>query len=607
MSTPIAARWGTLAGALALLLPAAGRAEGPPRFADLTPAVRQRVDRAASEQPPETFAQEAVNFAGNLPAWVIGQVALSPEEEAQRAAAQHKEILAQYRSLPTPAAVGRVWDKLLEALPPHFKPDGYRYTLTVLDMPEPRAFATGAGSVYVSRALLDSLPEGERGTAALGFVLAGEIGHTAYGHCRRGWQLLAVQEQARQGIRLGVERRTLEQILQTSVETAGRMVFFLYTREQQYDADLCSWGLCQNAGFAPDATLDALRFFTLTCHPALLTDPNYRPGDRALTSTWRYYLQTEAEPVLRLKRLLREQAGLVDNEESYGLFAFDRENGRLTRCAAESVGKEAAPVVVLHGLRGDMDAVRETLEYLGGHEGLARRPLLMFRYPSNESLPRCAVFLSREMKRVIAEPARADFVAHSAGGLVFRWYAEVLHDGFGRAVFLGTPHAGSNLAELKFILDVLAFTGGLKNGFAEALAESLPEGRGAIGHDLHPDSLFLRRLGRDARLARRYHVISGRYLSPPQARALRLTFAGVRTLLRQQLERIESPLLRQQAGVLIERLSPPPEITRGDLAVTEESACLPDAGRTTRTNLHHLALKSDREVLKHVAESLLPE
>jgi pimeloyl-ACP methyl ester carboxylesterase len=606
MSTPIAARWGTLAGAVALLLPAAGHAETP-RFADLTPAVRQRVDRAAGEQPAETFAQEAVNFAGNLPAWVISQVALSPEEEAQRAAAQHREILSQYRPLPRPAAVLRVWAKLIEALPPHFKPDGYRYELTVLDMPEPRAFATGAGAVYLSRALLEALPEGERGAAALAFVLAGEIGHTACGHCRRGWQLLAVQEQAREGIRLGVERRTLEQILQTGVDVAGRMVFFLYTREQQYEADLCAWGLCRNAGFAPDATLDALRFFTLVCHPDLRTDPNYRPGDRALTSAWRYYLQSEAEPVLRLRRLLREQAGLVDNEENYGLFAFDRETGRLTRCAAGSVGKGTAPVVVLHGLRGDQDAVRETLESLGGQEGLARRPLLVFRYPSNESLARCAVFLSREMKRVTAEPARVDFVAHSAGGLVFRWYAEVLHGDFRRAVFLGTPHAGSNLAELKFILDVLAFTGGLRNGFAEALAESLPEGRGAVGHDLYPESLFLRYLGSDERLARRYHVISGRYLSPPQARTLRLTFAGFRTLLRPQLERIESPLLRQQAKVLIERMHPPPEITRGDLAVTEESACLPGARRTTHTDLHHLALKTDREVLKLVAESLVAE
>ncbi len=40
----------------------------------------------------------------------------------------------------------------------------------------------------------------------------------------------------------------------------------------------------------------------------------------------------------------------------------------------------------------------------------------------------------------------------------------------------------------------------------------MPEGDGEVIHDVHEDSLFLRYVGHNAELARRYHVFSGECL-----------------------------------------------------------------------------------------------
>jgi hypothetical protein len=582
------APWPALAAVL--LAPFALAAEPAP----LTPPVRERLDRQALALPPETIPEEAVDLAGDLASWLVSQVPLTPEEERDHAAARHREILETGKPLPVPEAAAAVWRRLLERLPPHLRPEVFRYTLTVLDLPETDSFTVGGGFVYLSRPLLERLlAEPRRGEAALGFVLARELGHIGLGHTRRGWQLFEAREAARRGVRLCARPEAVERLLGTGIHMAGRSLYFLYARDQHHEADLFAWQLCGSAGLDPDQALDALRLLALLEGP-----PPAAPGRGALA----HYLTPRPPALPRLRRLLMERDGLVDEPERYGLFR-ERADGDLERCPDGAVGAGRAAVVLVHGLHGNADSLAELRHFLAGHEEMAGRTLLVFRHPGNESLARCGELLTREVRRVLAEPGAADFVCHSAGGLVFRYYAEVRHGGFRRAVFLGTPHGGSDLTELKFLVDAAEFASGLAWGLPAAVRHSVREGRGQIGQDLHPDSLFLRRLDA-AGLAGRYQVVAGRAVGLKRGWALRLTLAAARHALRDQVrDRLPADLQRQALHV-IDRLRLPEEVLDGDLIVSTDSACLPGAARTAILHLPHLALRDDPEVLRLVLTAL---
>src|SRR5262249_23161325 len=146
--------------------------------------------------------------------------------------------------------------------------------------------------------------------------------------------------------------------------------------------------------------------------------------------------------------------------------------------------------------------------------------LLVFRYPNNGSLARAGVFLDHEMRRGVVKPARAGFVCFSAGGLVGGYYAERPQGGVGPGGLLGAPNGGSRMASLKALLDAGEFFDLVKLGVPKAITKTLREGRGEIGHDLHPDSLFLRYLGGRPRDPKRYLLFSGSYLSRTEERAL---------------------------------------------------------------------------------------
>jgi hypothetical protein len=174
--------------AIALGLPTWGPgAAAPPGPRPLSPAVRQRVDRAAARQPLETLAREGINLTGNLPAWLLSQVPLTPEEELTHARRVRAEVTRRHRPARPPLVAARVLARLVRELPPHLNPAPFRYELAVLGGSEPRAFTPGGGLLYLSRPLLDGLlAGGARGEAALAWVLAREVGHVALGHCRRG-------------------------------------------------------------------------------------------------------------------------------------------------------------------------------------------------------------------------------------------------------------------------------------------------------------------------------------------------------------------------------------------------------------------------------------
>ena len=301
-----------------------------------------------------------------------------------------------------------------------------------------------------------------------------------------------------------------------------------------------------------------------------------------------------------------ERDGRFDDETTHGLFVYDRASGRLVRCGPKQIGPGEAPIVFVHGLRGTLYAFDAYLAAYAKRPELAGRPLLVFHYPNNESLSRCGEFLAREMRRCVADPERAGFVCHSAGGLVVRWYAEVRGGGFDRVIFLATPHAGTSLAGLKVFVDVLRFGLNLPGGLDFALADEFGEGHGAVALDLEPDSLFLRRLGRGKPPVQKYQIFYGQIFDFLQGLQYQIEF-GLAMQYAADFAGDFIPFPDCQARVRrrVAAMTLPDEIAHGDLAVSAASACLPGVEKATSVPLTHEAFRTNPDMIRRVLGAIL--
>ncbi len=565
-----------------------------------TPEGRARIDRSAERYPLDSPKQQTRNAAGNLPLWALSHLALSAEDEAEHAQAARKQILEKERKVETPAAARRALDHLVKHLPRSLKSEAFEYRIIVIDKPDAVVFTLGGGIIYLSNPLLDALlSDKERGETALAFVLAHQLGHMALQHTRRGWQVQELEQELQKGIELHVARPALRDALHTGVRAAGERTRFLYSRQQIYEADAFARQLCRNADLSADAALDALRWLAVVDEPPLLDDDKYAPkADDP---------QRETPPaLLRLRRLFAERDGLVDDKtDKYGLFIWNKIGDTFERCGKQSLAVEDKTIVFVHGFRGDMRTFRAYLKAFADDKVLSQYKLLVFRYPNNAGLERSGQFLVREMRRAVVAPAKTFFVCHSAGGLVFRWYAEIRKQPFDRAVLLSTPNQGTNMTALRYLTDIGAFFDEWKNNGPGALARMLPEGEGQLVLDVSRDSLFLQYLGHNADLAKRYHVFSGECLRPAALFALEAgLIATKRVLLNRLMPRMKSMVLRRQIQRRIEKLRIPAEIARGDLVVSANSALLNDAGRSTRTALNHEQFETDESVIEEIADSI---
>jgi Zn-dependent protease with chaperone function len=571
--------------------PSAGT--GHVRPAELTPDLCRRIDRLATQISLENLTRQKIDVHGNLAAWIIKRAPVSPADELAGARREHELIIRTVRHEPAPSAVHDLLQHLVAELPPHLNPLPFPFTLTVIDSEEPNVFCVGGGYLYITAPLLDSLLQPESsGREMLAFLLAHEIGHVALGHFRLGYQSMLLKEEIDRGISLSVDNVLLERILKTTINPAPTLARFLYTREQEYEADLFALHLCRNAGVNLDRALNAVRFVCLLEHPRLASDPSFRPNPAADRSLLVYYLSAHPEPLRRLKRLQMERTGEPDDGAEFGLLEFDRRTKGMHRAADRAFGDSRA-VILIHGMEGGANTYRELIEGMTASPQGQTIRLLVFVYPNDQSLARSGVMLHRELRRVFDSRRNVDFVCHSAGGLVFRYYAEVLGGEFRYAVFQGTPHGGSDLATLRCLLEATQFIGDLKLGYPAALANTLIDGHGQITQDLHPDSLLLRYLDRHPRPANRYYVIRGRVLRPTRALALTGAVKSARLALERRIDReISSDFMKRMARSAVATLKLPREVGAGDLAVAVDRATLAGAAEIITTRHNHQRLKS---------------
>lgn len=567
--------------------PAAAPAEPPApasvRLVD--PQQREAIDRFAYQAQLEPPDVRAVELAGSFTAWVLSSAAIAPAEEVTLALKRHEELLAGRQAYQSPRDVEMLLRDLAAYLPPRMRPPEFRFTVTVLEDAEPRAFSVGGGLVYLTRPLLELiLQDTSAARNLLAFVLARELGHTALGHNRRGYQLQKVGQTLERGLDRSLDRAALQRALKTSLAPAGQLVQFLYSRDQEYEADLFALHLCRNAGADLPGVLDWLRWETVQ-------EAN-RPAARSVAAAVEAGVPPEAR--LRLKRLLMELQGNVDQPAKYGLFEFDRTANAFS-ARAERQPAATRGVVFLHGMEGDATRYQELAARLAATPEGANLRLLALRFPNDASLACSGTFLENELKRIAIDPSRLDFVCHSAGGLVFRYYAEVLGGGYRQAVFHGTPHHGSSLASLRNWLEVKQFLGNISTGISRAVEQSVSDGRGQITHDLEPGSLFLAYLDSAPQGDRsRYTIFRGQVLGPLQQSALQLSVNAGKQLLVALGERQLPAEWRPQAQQLLDGLVVPDEVVRGDGAVTMTSAALPQV-QAYDTRFDHVTLTTAPE------------
>src|SRR4029079_3638788 len=127
------------------------------------------------------------------------------------------------------------------------------------------------------------------------------------------------------------------------------------------------------------------------------------------------------------------------------------------RLADSSIDDGERVICFIHGIDSHFGIYESALDYMAQLEQTKDVRLVCFHYPNDDSIAKSARYLRNELNRVGGTAEAFDFVCHSAGGLVFRYYAEVERGGFRRGVLQGTPHAGSDLAKLRVLLETKQF------------------------------------------------------------------------------------------------------------------------------------------------------
>lgn len=575
--------------------------------------IKKRIDSEARKS--EIEKDEKKVFKGSIIAWLINQVSVTEKEEFDGANESHEKIKTTVKFSPTSLNVNNVFKKLVSNIPSNLNYKGFTYELFVLDQPDLNVFTNGGGYVYITKPLLEKfLDANAQPTAGLYFILANELGKISHKHTRRGYQLIEIEKELKRLVKLNIEDEILKVILQTSINPALGTVKFLYTPHQVYQADIFALYLCRNFGIQLDDSLDALRLFVVDKYPKI------KEMDFVISQDLKEgFSSFDSSPLVRLKKLLNETEGVVDDStEKFGLFRYQKETKDFKLCSNKSILGNKSTLVFCHGLKGNEETFMSFIKAVGENKLMAEKEILVFRYPNNQSLSRSGQFLTSEINRVFKDQKKVQFICHSAGGLVFRHYAEINNGSYGNAFFIGTPHKGSDIIKFKFLIDTNEFLIGFGHGgLPKTISDTIPEGRGEIGFDLQPGSLFLSYLDSHKSTQKNYFIFNSNYTGvgltdQGGAKNKAIVYAventilpAVKKILIERAEQIGSPLLKKWALEAITQLVLPDEVKNGDLAVTIESSKISGTKSVvTRYGLNHIEIVSDTKVIAEIIKKI---
>jgi predicted Zn-dependent protease len=181
---------------------------------------------------------------------VRAQIFMSPQQEKQVGADEHKKIVPQFGGLYTERNLGGYVSNLGQTLARSSDDPSIGYTFTLLNSPIVNAFALPGGYVYVTRGLL-ALANSE---AELGGVIGHEVGHVTGHHTAKRYDR-AVGSAILGGL-LGA--LTGSQIVGNIANLGGQAYVAGFSRSQEYEADLKGVRTLARAGYDPFAQADFL-------------------------------------------------------------------------------------------------------------------------------------------------------------------------------------------------------------------------------------------------------------------------------------------------------------------------------------------------------------
>ena len=560
---------------------------------------------------------------GNIIAWLINQVPISEKEEFEAASELHVKLIDNVKITPTPEKVKKVFSKLVQNIPAFQKFNGFKYELFVLDQTDLNAFTNGGGYVYITKSLMEKFLDFNMDpTPGLYFILGNELGKISHKHTRRHYQLVEIKKELSRSIDLHVEDQILNPIFHASMGPVFAYFSYMYLQYQYFQSDIFAFYLCRNSGVNLEDTLDALRFFVIDKYPKIKEIDFNIPAE----SINAFFITFRSFPLVRLKNLLNELEGVVDESvEKFGLFRYQKgakEKGikDFELCKNRSILGDKTTLVFIHGLKGNQETFKDFIENVAKNKKTETSEILVFRYPNIESLSRSGQFLTNEIKRVFQDPQKIQFICHSAGGLVFRYYTEVNGGLYRQVFFIATPHKGTSMTKYKFLIDLNEFSliSGTE-GVSKAISETISEGRGEIGFDLHSGSLFLSHLNSCKSERKNYYICNACFtgnsaFSKIDSRVLKniviinmleqfLPF--VKDSLKDRAEKFGSPLFKKWSLETLSKLEIPDEIKKGDLAVTIESTKIEGAEVIiTRDGLNHLTILNDSKVINEIIKKI---
>jgi pimeloyl-ACP methyl ester carboxylesterase len=575
------------------------------------PGERTVVDENALWSPCEKFRVAQVEAYHSFLDWLEGHVPVPPEV-AGTMVVELKDAACLGRESSEPAgSVADIWLDLVKKAPESLTSEKSSLTLTVLGDDSAPPVSLGGGEVIVGELFCDALIDlGPSGRPSLAFALARAIGHDCLGHSLRQRQGEWAKKQFSELRVAGVRAPSIGKSGQGSNKSNLSSLRSSYSLDDEAAADLFAIHLCRFAGFDTEGALDLLRSEVVEAHPEYLTllpkesdQPPLEPEFVENTPAGSLAKKEIPSPINRLRRLRVELDGLC-NRESYGLFSLDVDTGVFAHIDDDSLASTSEAIVFVHGMESNLAAYLPLAQQLRSSTKAADPAMLFFQYPNDGSLAHAGAILSRELLRTGVPKDKTDFVCHSAGGLVVRYYTEVLEQPFRRLCFQGTPHAGSNLAGLRTVLEAKQFLFDMDLGHSNAMQRTILDGRGQISIDLTPGSIFLQHLNDASRMrdATRYFVQRGRKYSRPEALVRKGAFAALKktalATFRSTYPKGANAFTDAAANYLNE-IELPAEVVSGDLCVTLESAGLPGVTSIkTYDGVGHTELPADKKVVE---------
>ena len=180
---------------------------------------------------------------------------VTPEQETQAGSAMSQQVADQIGFYMDPG-LERYLDAVGQRLVDALGESPYQFQFAVVDQPEPNAFATPGGFIYVSRGLLAQMND----EAELAGVLAHEISHvTRRHHARQAGRSLGAGLLTLPGRAVGVVSQDLGNMINAPIEHAGKLYLSSYSRGQETEADAYGMRLASAAGYDPLSLADALQ------------------------------------------------------------------------------------------------------------------------------------------------------------------------------------------------------------------------------------------------------------------------------------------------------------------------------------------------------------